>query len=289
MPCGSEPVPPTPEVMRVETFSIRMLPGALRVAAEHRRAGQQLDNLCAAHWVAILLRADGFPVDPEGAAIAAGTVLPEGDPRAFVPSGVKPNEDYRAAIPYAERPEEGGTPAPGMIEAVESLSQGRRALVPLRASWTSERVIDVLDSCLAHPAWEAIPLANVRTGRYWGSRLPLGDMVAWLAGRELEPPVPEWDVGHVVSLAGTVDGPDRSLVIVRDSYPALGWDGHHFQPPEALAAALERGDGNEGGVALYVSADDRAEVERVVKDMGFDVAAWDNGTPWRTSRRKRGP
>ena len=144
--------------------------------------------------------------------------------------------------------------------------------------------MQVLESCHEHPAWEAIPLANVRTGRFWGSRLPVAGALEWLAGGDIESPPTDWDVGHVVSLAGTVEGPNRSFVIVRDSYPSFGWDAHHLQPPGALAAALVRGDGNEGGVALYVSTDDRSEVERVVKDTGFDVAAWDNGTPWRTSR-----
>ena len=125
-----------------------------------------------------------------------------------------------------------------------------------------------------------VPLANVGTGRLWGSHLPLVDAFLWLAGSEVQPPAPDWDVGHFVTIAGTLEGSARSFLIVRDSYPGFGWDAHHLQPPEAMAAALRRDDGREGGIALYVAEDDRSEVELAAKRAGFQIEGWNNGTPW---------
>lgn len=261
-------------------LAVRFLPGALRRSREHLLAGQQLDNLCGCHWGAILLRTDGVKTDAESLALEAGTALPVGDPSDSVPAIANPRLDYRVRLPLAERPEEAGTAMPGLMAAVARASAGARELVPLRADWTAERVRAVIELCRERPELEAVPLANVRTGRFWGSRLPLADALTWLLGGDVEAPEPDWDVGHFVTIAGTWDGEARSLVIIRDSYPMFGWDAHHLQPPEALAAALERGDGREGGVALYVSSDDRPEVEIAAKESGFEIAAWDNGTPW---------
>lgn len=257
-----------------------MLPGALRVAREHQLAGQQQDNLCGCHWAAICLRADGFHVDAADLALAAGAMLPGGHPSDDVPPGASPRLDHRVPLPLSTRAEEAGTSAPGLVEAVAHVSGGRRVLVPLRAAWTEERVLAVLDICRSNPRWEAVPIANLRTGRFWGSRLPFVDALAWLAGDEVETSPPDWDVGHFVNLAGTWDGPSRTLVIVRDSYPRFGWDAHHLQPPELLAAALRRDDGHEGGIALYVADEDASDVEGVAKDRDFEVGVWNNGTPW---------
>ena len=217
-------------------------------------------------------------------ALAAGSLLPGGDPLDDVPPGADPKVDYRLPLPLAPVPADAGTSAPGLVEAVASVSGGRRALVPLRAAWTEDRVSAALELCRASPRWRAVPIANVRTGLLWGSRLALADALAWLSAEEVERPPPDWDVGHFVSLAGTWDGPHRSFVIVRDSYPMFGWDAHHLQPPEVLAAALRRDDGREGGIALYVGAEDAAGVERAAKDRNFEVGVWDNGTPWPGTR-----
>jgi hypothetical protein len=259
-----------------------MLPGALRVAREHLLAGQQQDNLCGCYWAAICLRADGLEVTPSTSRS-----------RPAHRSGGIPDDVHRArpgsTTGYLCRSRRGRRPdvGAGLVEAVARVSGGRRALVPLRAAWVQERVLAVLDLCRANPRWEAVPIANVRTGRFWGSRLPIGDALAWLAGNDVEASPPDWDVGHFVNLAGTWDGPSRSLVIVRDSYPAFGWDAHHLQPPEVLAAALRRDDGREGGVGLYVADEDASEVELVAKDRDFEVVSWDNGTPWPGPRKEQ--
>ena len=269
------------------SFSVRLLPGAMRVAEQHRLAGQQHDNLCGAFWVATLLRTDGFAVDPGSVAVEAGTVLPEGDPKLFVPAGVTPRLDYGVPLPRTERPEVSGTAVAGLIEAVARLSEGDRVLVPLRATpWSAERVEAALGLCRDNPEWAAVTIANVRTGSLWGSSPALDVVAAWLDGRDAEAPPADWDVGHFVSIAGTVEGRVRWLVLVRDSYPSFGWGAHHVQPPERLAAALERGDGREGGIALYAAAGYATEIEQAAKGEGFDVSAWDNGTPWPPSGRR---
>ena len=274
--------------MEATTFVVRWLPGAERLTRAHLAAGQQQDNLCGVHWASILLAADGISIDAESLALDAGTVLPPGDPRDFVPQGATSRQGYRRRLPVAARPEEGGTSVHGLVDALAKASGGSRSLVPLKAAWTGERVAVALRLCRENPGWGAVPLANVRTGNLWGSRLPLVDALAWLAGSDVPAPRPDWDVGHFVTIAGELDGAGRSLLILRDSYPHFGWDGHHLQPPESLGAALDRGDGLEGGIALFVAQDDRADVEREAKDAGFEIEAWDNGTPWPPSRAEGG-
>lgn len=257
---------------------VRWLPGAARLAPLHRAAGQQLDHLCGVHWASILLAADGLGASPESLALEAGTLLPPRSGEA-TPPGV-PSRATAAALPSASGPGRSGTSIAGLAEAILRASDGERALVPLRSDWTAERVCFALALCDEHPTWAAIPLANVRTGRLWGARLPLVDAIAFVGGADVPAPEPDWDVGHFVAIAGVLEGSARSLLIVRDSYPTLGWDGHHLQPAEALASALARGDGSEGGIALFVSARDRPEVERAAKEEGFEIGTWDNGTPW---------
>jgi len=274
--------------METSTFVVRWLPGAERLTRAHLAAGQQQDNLCAVHWASILLTADGVSVDAESLALDAGTVLPPADPHDFIPEGATSRRDYRLRLPVARRPEDGGTAVHGLIDAVAKASGGSRSLVPLKAAWTGERVAELLRLCRQNPGWGAVPLANVRTGKLWGSHFPLVDALAWLAGSDVPQPRPDWDVGHFVTIAGEIESSDRSFLIVRDSYPHFGWDGHHLQPPETFGAALDRGDGLEGGIALFVAQDDRADVERAAKDAGFEIEGWDNGTPWPPDRAEGG-
>jgi hypothetical protein len=94
----------------------------------------------------------------------------------------------------------------------------------------------------------------------------------------VEPPPPDWEVGHFVSLAAVLHGPGASLVLVRDTYPTLGWDGYYLQPPAAVASALDRGDGREGGVLCVAPASEADPLRHRLADR-FDLRPWDNGTP----------
>jgi hypothetical protein len=85
-------------------------------------------------------------------------------------------------------------------------------------------------------------------------------------------------VGHFVELVTLVRGAAGALVVVADSYATLGWQAHHLQPPAAVAAALGRGDGREGGVLAVAAAGDAGGLERLAAQLGLDVAPWDNGT-----------
>jgi hypothetical protein len=67
-------------------------------------------------------------------------------------------------------------------------------------------------------------------------------------------------------------------VSVHDSYPSFGWHGRHLQPPRAVAAALERGDGREGGVLVVTPAARAADAEALARAIGLEVRFWDNGT-----------
>jgi hypothetical protein len=65
-------------------------------------------------------------------------------------------------------------------------------------------------------------------------------------------------------------------VVVRDSYPTLGWAGHHLQPPRALAAALMRGDGRRGGILAVVPASGAAAVQALAGELGLEIELWNN-------------
>lgn len=265
------------------------------MALAHREAGAQPDNLCGPYWVATLVRAAspdasavGAPT-PEAAALEAGTLLPPGDPDDAVPPGEPRRNRYAVRIPTAATPEASGTSVTGMVAATEALSGGSHRLVPVRGAAgrppDGATLLSILDLLVERPAWSAVPILNVRTGQLWGSRLPPASALAHLAGAEIEPPGPDWDVGHFLTVAGVVRGTARSMVLVRDSYPSFGWDGYYLEPPEALAAAIARGDGREGGCLLFVRAADADDCERELKDRGFDLGVWDNGTPFEQGGR----
>ena len=250
----------------------------------HAREMPQKDNLCGAFWGALALRAagvrgwEGEPVDQDLVARLAGTVLPPGDPLEGLPPGAAPRTDYRVLLPTAPEGVSAGTAAPGVRRAIERISGGRLAAVPVAGPWSETTVIDLIEAADA-AAGGAVLIANLRTGRLWGARPPATLVLAHLLGRSVQPPPPDWDVGHFVTLASSVRGRGGTLVVVRDTYPTLGWSGYHVQPPRAVAAALERGDGREGGVLCVRPADASAELGRALRARGFDLRDWNNGTP----------
>ncbi len=151
------------------------------------------------------------------------------------------------------------------------------ASVPVAGPWSPETVAALI-AAASETAPATTLVANVRTGRLWGSRPHPSELLAHLQGGDVDPPPADWDVGHYVNLAAVLAGPARSLVFVRDSYRSLGLDGHHLQPAEAVAAALLRGDGREGGVLCFAPASDEAALRARLGADGFELRDWDNGS-----------
>ena len=234
---------------------------------------QQKDNLCGPFWAARVLRELGFDTDEDTVALAAGTTLAD---RAVdsVPPGAVSRTDYAHELPTAP-PAAAGTAADGLAAAIEELSAGAVRAVPLRGDWTPERVERVVE---AAPTPDTRLLANVRTGAFWGTRPSIESLVAELAGHEVEGPAAEWDVGHFCELTLLLRGPAGALVLVHDSYPTFGIGARHLQPPRAVAAALNRGDGREGGILAIVTAERAGAVEQLAHETGLAVEFWDNGS-----------
>ena len=269
-------------MMGQSDFSVQLLPGMAQLANAHRLAGQQHDNLCGPYWVAMLLRSRGFhQLTPERVAQVAGSVLPTGDPTTWLPKNAKSRQDYGLALPVAIGLGDAGTSAQGLMTAVMQLSEGTYTLVPMQAEWSAAWVITILDLCRSNPDWQAVPLCNIRTEHLWGSSLAVREAIAYLHGETIEPPAADWNVGHFLALAGTVQGQARSLLLTCDTYPSFGWQGYHLQPADAIAQALNRGDGNGGGILLFIATQDKTQVEQQAKEKGFAIDVWDNGSPSR--------
>lgn len=243
-------------------------------------AAQQKDNLCGPFWAARILRDagieewDGQPVDEDLVARRAGTMLPDPDDGS-VPPGAESRTGYRFELPRVP-PAESGTAAEPLAEALAAASGGTLRAVPLHGAWTAGRVEGLLEG--ASRLGGVRLLANVRTGRLWGSRPPLDALLAELRGERVADPPPDWDVGHFCELVLLVRGPAGALVLVHDSYPSFGWNARHLQPPRVVAAALLRGDGREGGILAVAPAAAAGAVESLARGLGLELGTWDNGT-----------
>ncbi|HEY8803128.1 MAG TPA: hypothetical protein VIN00_08620 [Candidatus Dormibacteraeota bacterium] len=241
---------------------------------------QQKDHLCGPFCAARVLTESGYstwdgePIDEDLVALRAGALLPDDPAVAGVPPGALSRAAYRYALPTAPV-EQSGTSARALAEAIEAASGDELRCLPLRGAWKADRIENLVD---AARDLGARLIANVDTGRLWGSRPPIEVLLGELEGRSVQDPAADWEVGHFVELEMLIRGPQRSLVVVHDSYPSLGWDGRHLQPPRVLAAAILRGDGREGGVLAIVPRA-RAEAARaVVAEIGLDIRTWNNGT-----------
>ncbi len=254
------------------------------VAGARPRSGverQQRDYLCGPFHGARMLRDagvaewEGEAIDQDLIAARAGTILPAAEEGPAVPPGARSLRGYRYDLAHGEAADT-GTAAEALAEAIEAAGSGSLRCLGVRGAWTAERVERLVD---AAPSRGARLLANLRTGSLWASRPPLAALLAALDGAApAAPPPADWDVGHFVELARLVRGGGGSLVLVVDSYPELGWDGHHLQPPAALAAALERGDGHEGGVLAVAPAARAAAFRDLARELGLEIGFWDNGT-----------
>ena len=261
--------------------AVRLVPEPPALAALHGEEMPQKDQLCGAFWGSLALAAAGHRADQDEVALRAGTSLAEGDPSEWLPPGASPRTDYRLDIPVAEDEPSSGTSVTGVARVVEELSGGALAAVPVAGPWSAESVLSLLEvvaSSVVGPSTGCTLVANLRTGRLWGSRPGPALLLDHLAGRLVEPPTADWDCGHFVGIAGSVAGPGGSLVVLRDTYRQLGWDGYHLQPAGRLAAALARGDGKGGGVLCVCEAAQAGVLGRKLGEAGFELGLWDNGS-----------
>jgi hypothetical protein len=246
--------------------------------SEQRTGRQQKDNLCGpfhaarALWDAGVTEFEGEPLDQDLVASRAGTVLPVRELGPAVPPGAVTWHEYRYELERVE-PEQTGTQPEPLARTIEELSQGRLNCVPLTGGWDAPTVERLVGEA---PAGVRL-IANLRTAPLWGSRPPLEAVLAHLDGREVpDPPAPDWDVGHFVELVQVVRGRGGSFVVVHDTYPVLGWGGHHLQPPQALAGALIRDDGRGGGVLAITASDGADAVRGLAAELGLTIEFWSN-------------
>jgi hypothetical protein len=253
------------------------------VAAVHEAEMPQKDQLCGAFWGCVALRAfgiherDGEPVDQDLVARESRSTLvgPGHDPG--LPPGMASRLDYRLELPIAPDAATSGTASGAVGRAVRTLSDERLSVVPVAGPWTPESVVTLIER-VAAASPDAVLIANLRTGRLWGSHASPALLLAQLAGAAPDGPDPDWDEGHFVSLSMLVGGAGGSLVGVRDTYPTLGHRGNHLQSPAAIAAALRRDDGRAGGVLCVCPAEREAAVTVTLRDAEFALEDWDNGS-----------
>ena len=243
----------------------------------HEGAMPQKDQLCGAFWGALTLLAAGHPASQEDVALRAGTTLAEGDPAGWLPPGAAPRADYEATLLVASDGASAGTSAIGVARSIEELSGGALAVVPVGGPWSAGTMVSLVEIAAQTPG--CVMIANLRTGRLWGSRPPARLLLDYLHGRQVEAPPPDWDCGHFLTIAACAGGPGGALVVIRDTYPQLGWNGYHLQPAAAVAAALDRGDGYEGGVLCACDASGEEILTRRLGEVGCEVRHWDNGSP----------
>ena len=241
---------------------------------------QQKDNLCGPFWAARILREFGIAawagesIDEDLIALRAGSVLPDDPAEASVPQGATNRTDYRFELPVVPAAES-GTAAGALAGAIEAASENALCCVPLRGPWAAEPVEHLVER---GRRVGARLIANGQTGLLWGSRPPHEALLAELDGRPAPDTPPDWDAGHFFELSLLLRGPGGTLVLVRDSYPTLGWSGEHLQPPRTVAAALVRDDGREGGVLAVVPAAGSAAMKELARELALEVGIWDNGT-----------
>ena len=260
--------------------SVTVVPGAHDLARLHAAEMPQKDQLCGAFWGALALTAAGHPADQDEVALRACTTLAEGDPAEWLPPGAFPRTDYRLTLPVAADEPSSGTSAPALARGIEELSGGTLAVVPVAGPWGAHKVT-LLVEISAAVAPECTLVANLRTGRLWGSRPSAALLLDHLLGRPVEAPAADWDCGHFLTVVAVLRGVGGSLIALRDTYPQLGWGGYHLQPSGAVAAALERGDGKEGGVLCVCAAQAAEALSARLAEAGFELRHWDNGTPGR--------
>jgi hypothetical protein len=265
------------------SIEITLLPGAEQLLARHASVLPQRDDLCGAFCGALALHAagvrgpEGQPLDQDDVALAAGSVVSGARDAGTLPHAEAGRRDYRLQLPSVEDASVSGTTAAGLVDALASISAGRVAPIPLAGPWT----VEALNGLFALAAAMERPVtlvANLATRHLWGARAGVPVLIAYLLGGEGEGPAPDWDVGHFACVVGRIMGPRGSLYVLADTYPALGASGIHLQPPDRLAAAIDRPDMPAGGVISVVAAEDAPALRAGAAGLGLREEIWDNGT-----------
>lgn len=244
------------------------------------RAAQQKDNLCGPFWAARVLVEAGFtewsgdPIDEDLIAKRAGSTLPPSSSEPSVPPGAISLTNYRFDLPTVPS-DQSGTSAEGLRRVIEAASGGALRCVPVRGRWTADRIEKLVSEAAG---LGARLIANVQIGKLWATRPDVEVLLNELVGRPVEKPAADWNVGHFIELVMLIRGPANALIVVQDSYPVLGVHGRYLQPPHALAAALLRDDGREGGVLAVVAREKANAVVALVAALGLDIGTWNNGS-----------
>lgn len=266
---------------------LALLPGGERLLAEHAAELPQKNDLCGAFWGCLALRATGWTTTPDGdvldqdaVGIRAGSVLPAHPEEEPLPPGEAGRTDYRLDFPLIEDTTRSGTSMQGAIRAVDAISEGGLEAVAVNGPFTADDVRALLAAVREVGAPCAVVL-NVGTRYLWGAHPDAEAVEAYLAsGDDAVGPAADWDVGHFVGAAGTIEGEQGTLVLIADTYPTLGPGGLHLQPIERVAHALRRPDiSGDGGVLVYIGRDAAAALRARLEAAGLRLGLWDNGSP----------
>jgi hypothetical protein len=261
----------------------RLLAGAPKLLALHRRELPQRDDLCGAFCAALALRAagieqhDGEPLDQDTVALQAGSIVSRRPDPSILPEGEGGRRDYRLQIPLIDDGKLSGTTAAGVMRALERIGAGRLEPIALSGPWTCATLDALFDCCESFERPVAL-LANHATRHLWGSAATTDELVDHLLHGTIEGPEPDWDVGHFACVVARTEGPHASLYALADTYPALGRGGVHLQPRERLAAALARPDMPAGGMIVLVDVRDAPELRAAAAAAGLEEGLWDNGS-----------
>ena len=254
--------------------------GADRLLELHAAELPQKDELCGCFWATLALRLHGEgPVEQDDVALLAGSAITSHGHRHVLPLGQAGRNDFRVELPLTDDDDASGTSAHGVVQAIAELAAGRLVALPV-----ADLAAPALRALLRAAAEGTAPVAlvaNVQTGAFWGSHPSAAQLAAYLERGDLTAgPPADWSVGHFVGVLGLDEGRAGGLVLVADTYPAIGLGGVHLQPVEAVAASL-------GGRGVLVIAE--PDVAARVADAAGGVSdVWDNGSPIPAARVARG-
>ena len=257
---------------------MQMLPGAERLMELHDAELPQMDYLCGCFWATLALRMHGICVRQDEVGASAGSSLSNApDPAAF-PPGEDGRRDHQIVLPTLD-PEISGTASSGLVRAVSQLSGGRVVAIPIAGPFDDSAIATLLDLLFAVPVPLVVSL-NVATREFWGARPTPRQIVHYLeTGERIGGPAKDWDVGHLVGLFGLLRGASGALAMIGDTYRSLGSNAVYLQPIECVGAALRREGMTPGGVLVYTSMSAGASLEPTLREYGFRIESWNNGSP----------